>query len=209
MTDNQRIHFYMPRFGKAAKKNGWTMKDCRLVAVREENEQRSDMHLRVWALAAQIAASQCRAIIPTDFRYAVNAMENNGKTSSKQLRENWRVQQCVRAFDVLRDPCLATWTAYLAAGETKRAGIIAHMVALKDDAWWQKLSLDRFDTRNWKALPDDGLAWLIAREKGWRYGKSGTGEDYDKAAESRRESVQVPTAPTALVIDEESGNPNW
>jgi len=203
MTDAQRDRFYMPAFNRAARENGWRMKDCRLIAVREVNEELSDMHRRVWALAAQIAENQVRAIIPIDFRYAVNAMENNGKTSSKQIRENWRVNQCVRAFNVLEKPCLQTWMAYLAAGETKRAGVLAHMRATKDDAWWAKLALDRFDTRNWQALPDDGLAWLIAREKGWRYGQTNDDAPFDKAAESRRASVVVPTAPALDVVEEE------
>jgi len=194
MTENQRDHFYMPRFAKCAKANDWRMQNRRLVAIREENEKRSDFHAIIWQAAQLIADDARRAIIPEDFRYAVNAHVNRGKTSSKAIKENWRVNWAVACFDLLKNPDdVKAMIAYLNPQLSERAGTIAYMLELADESAWEGLSLNAFQTRDWKNRTDQQLDWMIKAKKNPELlKKKPVVEDTNRLLEPRFETAGVP-----------------
>jgi len=207
MTDNQRDHFYMPRWARCAKANDWRMKNSRLICDRAANEQRSELHALIWQAAQLIADSEHRAIIPDDFRYAVNAHVNRGKTSSKQIRENWRVNWAVACFDLLADPDnVRAMVRYLHPELAERAGTIAYMLELADESAWDLMSLNAFQTRDWKGRSDQQLDWLIKAKKNPELlKKKQPGEESNRLLKPRFADNNKPAA----LVHDEAGNPEW
>ncbi len=199
MTEAQRKRFYFPAWRDCQIANDWVLVGGRLACDREKNQALSDMHYRIWRECDAMALRKHTAILPDYFRHAVNAVVNGGKTSSKDLRESWRVNHAVLLFRALANPTVDTMVAYLSPGVPKREGILVHMDAIHSPGYWEKVCLQIFDTRDWRNLDDERIAYLLAKEKGWRSGKKP--EVKTAIATSRREE------PKLLIVDDEGVKP--
>lgn len=201
MTPAQRKRFYFPAWHDCAVANDWLMEDGCMLCDRHANEQLGEMHQKVWATADRIAHAQCRAVTPTDLRYACNAIVT-GKTSSESLKLNWQVNQVVALFDHLRSPDdMEPLIRYLHPQLALKQGIIACMERMLTDAVWQRICLDAFKTRDWRSQDEQKLIWLLKQQKPGQKTKANPAEPKD-----RFNRMTTTAEPVKL---DETGNPDW
>lgn len=172
MTENQRKYFYFPAWLACARANDWRMVGGRLLADLPAQLEKCnalpepaagvlfDVIHKAMALAAQ---DHC-AVTADHLRHACNAIAG-GNSSSGKLN-NGQLSKTVNLFNLLAEPenltCVMHW---LNPEEADRVSLADHIGRLAHEAQLRAISVNAWNTSEWRDQSIDRLRWLLREVK--------------------------------------------